>query len=83
MKILFLLFLIVTLPTIDISLPSQVKKPPIVDHFACSDYCPGPEEQYMVKIYAGVTDENRCRQLGGKPSTYYGWDEYHICIAEE
>ena len=60
----------------------NVEKPPIIDHFACSDYCPGPKEQYMVKIYQGVTDQKECRQLGGTPYTYYGWGEYHICLAE-
>jgi len=30
---------------------SDIEKPPIVDHFACSDYCPGPQEKYMVKVY--------------------------------
>jgi len=58
------------------------KKPPIVNHFACSDYCPGPAEKYTVKVYQGVTDPEECKKIGGKPSTYYGWGEFHICIAE-
>jgi len=58
------------------------KKPLIVDHFACSDYCPGPAEKYTVKVYQGVTDPEECKKIGGKPSTYYGWGEFHICIAE-
>jgi hypothetical protein len=58
------------------------EKPPIVDHFACSDYCPGPREKYMVKVYKGVTDPDECRSLGGRPATYTGWGTFHICIAE-
>jgi len=57
-------------------------KPRIVDHFACSDNCPGPEEQYWVKIYEGVEDREECEKLGGTPLTYYGWSEYHICAVE-
>ena len=58
------------------------EKPPIVDHFACSDYCPGPKEKYMVKIYKGIENPQECRAIGGKPHTYYGWGEFRICIAE-
>ena len=61
---------------------SDIEKPPIVDHFACSDYCPGPREKYMVKIYQGVEDEEKCRKLGGRPSSYTGWGTFKICIAE-
>jgi len=61
---------------------SEREKPPIVDHFACSDYCPGPKEQYMVKIYQGITNDEECRKLGGRPATYVGWGIFHICIAE-
>ena len=61
---------------------SDMEKPPIVVHFACSDYCPGPQEKYMVKIYQGVEDEEECRELGGKPSSYTGWETTKICIAK-
>ncbi|MFA7314904.1 MAG: hypothetical protein WC025_03185 [Candidatus Magasanikbacteria bacterium] len=61
----------------------EIKKPPIVDHFACGDYCPGPREQYMVKVYQGITDETECRKLGGTPYSYRGWVEVHICLAEQ
>jgi hypothetical protein len=61
---------------------AAMDEPPIVDHFACSDYCPGPKEQYIVKVYQGVEDEEECRQLGGRPSTYVGWGTFKICIAE-
>ena len=60
----------------------NIKKPPIVDHFACSDYCPGPRERYMVKVYKGVEDEDECRKIGGRPSSYTGWGTFFICIAE-
>jgi len=58
------------------------EKPPIVDHFACGDYCPGPREKYMVKIYQGVEDEEECRKLGGRPSSYTGWGTTNICLVE-
>lgn len=61
---------------------SDIEKPPVVDHFACSDYCPGPQEKYMVKVYQGVEDEEECRRLGGKPFSYTGWGTFKICIAE-
>jgi len=61
---------------------SNIDKPPIVDHFACSDYCPGPREQYMVKIYQGIEDEEECSKLGGRSSSYTGWGTFKICIAE-
>lgn len=61
---------------------NNIEKPPIVDRFACSDYCPGPREKYMVKIYQGVEDEDECRKLGGRFATYVGWGAFHICIAE-
>lgn len=56
--------------------------PPVVDHFACSDYCPGPRERYMVKVYQGIEDEEECRRIGGKPSVYVGWGTFKICLAE-
>ena len=58
------------------------RKPLIVDHFACSDYCPGPRERYLVKVYDGVTDKQTCLALGGEPFTYSGWGEHHICVAK-
>jgi hypothetical protein len=57
-------------------------KPRIVTRFACSDYCPGPKKQYMVKVYEGVEDKEECEKLGGKHVTYYGWGKFDICIAE-
>lgn len=66
----------------DKEMPDSSKLPRIRDHFACSDYCPGPKERYMVKIYEGVTNSDECRKLGGRPSAYVGWGTFHICIAE-
>ena len=57
-------------------------KPPIVEVFACSDYCPGPKEKYLKNVYEGVDDETTCLELGGKPYTYIGWGTYFICIAD-
>lgn len=53
--------------------------PKIVDVFACSDYCPGPEEKYVKRVYDGVTDEGECRKLGGKLYTITGWGKRTIC----
>ena len=53
--------------------------PEVVEVFACSDYCPGPEEKYIKRVYDGVTDEEECRKLGGKPYTYFGWGQYTVC----
>jgi hypothetical protein len=61
----------------------SITKPPIVDHFACSDYCPEDMDEYMVKIYEGVSDKNECRKLGGSPTSYTGWGTTYICIAEK
>lgn len=61
---------------------TDTEKPPIIDHFACGDYCPGPKEKYMVRIYQGIEDEEECRKLGGRPSSYTGWGTFKICIAK-
>ena len=37
--------------------PDEAAKPEIVEVFACSDNCPGPEEQYIKRVYKDVTDE--------------------------
>jgi hypothetical protein len=57
--------------------------PPIVEVFACSDYCPGPEEQYIKRVYEGVTDEDECRGLGGKLYTIEGWGTRVVCEVNE
>jgi len=53
--------------------------PKIVEVFACSDYCPGPREQYIKRAYEGVTDEAECRRLGGKLYVITGWGRRTIC----
>jgi len=53
--------------------------PGIVEVFACSDYCPGPEEIYIKRVYDGVTDEEECRKLGGKLYTIAGWGKRTVC----
>jgi hypothetical protein len=57
----------------------SLNAPKIVEVFACSDYCPGPEEKYIKRVYDGVTDEEECRELGGKLFTVTGWGERTIC----
>jgi len=51
----------------------------VTEHFACSDYCPGPEEQYLVKVYPIVFNSAWCRLIGGDPGSYNGWGEFNIC----
>ena len=58
------------------------EKPEIVEVFACSDYCPGPEEKYLKRVYAGVTEKEECLALGGRPYSYIGWGRFTVCIAE-
>ena len=56
-----------------------LKTPKIVEVFACSDNCPGPKDQYMKRVYEGVTDEEECRKLGGHPYTIVGWGKRVVC----
>ena len=58
------------------------QKPPIIEVFACSDYCPGPEEKYTKQVYEGVSDKETCLKLGGTPYMYIGWGNYFVCIAK-
>ncbi len=53
--------------------------PDIVEVFACSDYCPGPQEKYIKRVYDGVSDREECRKLGGRLYTYLGWGQYFVC----
>jgi hypothetical protein len=73
---------VVTNNTLNRTEQSDISKPPIVDHFACSDLCPGPNEDYMEKVYKGVTSEEECRKLGGRFADYVGWGTHYICVAE-
>ena len=57
----------------------QSELPEIVEVFACGDYCPGPEEKYLKRVYDGITDAEKCRELGGKPYTYIGWGQQTVC----
>lgn len=61
---------------------NTANKPPIVDYFACGDYCPGSPEKYMVKVYQGITDPVECRNLGGTPSTFTGWGVTNFCLVK-
>jgi hypothetical protein len=58
---------------------NKARVPNIVEVFACSDYCPGPEERYIKQVYEGVTDKNECLELGGRPYSYVGWGERTVC----
>ena len=59
-----------------------IEKPPIVDMFACGDYCPGPQEKYMVKIYEGIQDDVECLKIGGYPASFTGWGVTKYCAVE-
>jgi hypothetical protein len=60
----------------------EVDKPKVVEHYACSDFCPGPREDYLVNIYEGVDNDEECSKLGGTFESYVGWGETFICIAD-
>ena len=51
-------------------------------YFACSDYCPGDEEQYMKTIFVNITDKEECASVGGKYEEIIGWGIRKICIVE-
>ena len=67
---------------VELATEDNQDKPEIVEVFACSDYCTGPEEKYMKQVYDGVADEGECLKLGGRPYTYIGWGKYTVCVAE-
>lgn len=54
-------------------------KPKVVKDYLCSDVCSDAD---IKKYYNGVEDAQECKKIGGKPYTYYGWGEYHACLAE-
>ncbi len=58
------------------------KKPEIIDFFACSDYCPKPKEDYIIKIYKGVSSKKECEKLNGEFYEFYGWKKYQVCKAK-
>lgn len=68
-----------TVACVSETITESLDTPRIVDVFACSDYCPGPEEKYMKRVYDGVTDEEACRKLGGRLYTIVGWGKRTIC----
>lgn len=55
----------------------------ITDHFACSDYCPGPKEKYMKTVYEGISDPQECTEVRGFPYEYRGWVVRNICLVNE
>ena len=57
-------------------------KPRIIEVFACSDYCPGPGEQYLRNVYEGIRDHESCEAVGGIPYVYVGWGSYFVCLAD-
>ncbi len=58
---------------------NQRSKPEIIDFFACSDYCPGPKEKYIIKIYKGINTKKECEKLKGEFYEFYGWKKYQVC----
>lgn len=58
-------------------------KPEIVETFLCSDYCPGPEEDYLANVYKDVQDEKTCNELGGKLQTVEGWGKQNFCLVND
>ncbi len=63
--------------------PVDEEIPRIIDHFACSDYCPGSQAQYWVRIYEGVENPDECKILGGKTLVYYQLGgSAAVCLAD-
>ena len=60
----------------------RTDRPPVIEVFACSDYCPGPEEKYLRNVYEGVNDAETCEAIGGKPHVYIGWGSFFVCLAD-
>lgn len=79
MKKLLLLFSVGILLGSSCAISGVTKKPPIVDFFACGDSCPGPAENYTVKVYEGVTDKEACLKLGGEPESFIGLGRISYC----
>jgi len=57
----------------------DLEVPEIVEIFACGDYCPGPEEKHLKRVYDRVTDEEECRKLGGRPYMWIDWQQHWVC----
>jgi hypothetical protein len=60
----------------------KVYTPRIVDVFACSDFCPGPQDQYEMSVYEGVSSKTQCMLIGGKFATIKGWADRNICLVQ-
>lgn len=65
-----------------VSIDENIRKPEIIEVFACSDNCPDPREQYIVKAYKGILNAAECSRIGGRSYEYFGWTKYFVCIAE-
>jgi hypothetical protein len=53
--------------------------PEIGTVYACSGYCPGPDNLYRKRIYLGVFDERQCRKLDGESYTFgLNW----VCVVK-
>jgi hypothetical protein len=62
-----------------VSCGGQQPKPEIVTVYACTRYCPGPDNIYYKRVYLGVNDERQCRKLDGEPYTYgLNW----VCVVK-
>jgi len=56
-----------------------INPPGVSNFFACGDYCPGDENQYIVKVYTGVTTQEECDKKGGEFASFIGWGETFYC----
>ncbi len=63
--------------------PVSDMAPRIIDHFACSDYCPGDQAQYWARIYEGVQTSEECKKWNGKWYAYYQLGgSATVCLAD-
>ncbi|MFS8131224.1 MAG: hypothetical protein ACMG57_04550 [Candidatus Dojkabacteria bacterium] len=57
----------------------SINPPGISDLFACGDYCPGDESQYIVKVYTGVKTQEDCDKHNGEFEYFIGWGTTYYC----
>lgn len=48
----------------------------IVSQFVCSELCQGNESIY---VYEGVSDDARCKEIGGEMYSSKGWETLVVC----
>ena len=58
---------------------TPLQKPEIINVYACSEYCPGPDNIYRKNVYRGVSDERECQKLDGR---LYSYGTNWVCLVQ-